>query len=87
MANAKDIVQDPKRAEVIDRLQGSFQRDYDLSKPADRQTLVEGLAECGKAVALSGQTAGLSITFGTDGITGVTVTATPTPVGEIKKDQ
>lgn len=86
MPNANEIVQDPKRAEAIDRLQGSFQKDYDLSKPADRQTLVEGLAECGKAVALTGKTASLSITYGVDGITAVSVNSTPTETAA-KKDE
>ncbi len=81
MANAKEIVQDPKRAEAIERLQKCFERQYDLTKTGDQQALVEGLAEIGKATALTGSSANLNITFGTNGITGITVTSTPTPVG------
>jgi hypothetical protein len=80
MSTPKEIVTDPKRAEAIDHLHGSFVRDYDLSRQADRQALVEGMTELGKHLVTTGMKANLAFSFGSDGIVAVNITSTPSVV-------
>lgn len=80
MANVNEVVQDANRAEALGNLQQLFEKQYDLTTNAGRQALVEGLNELGKHAAATCSTANVSITVGANGLTGLTVGTTPTPV-------
>lgn len=80
MANAKEIIQDPKRAENVDRLQKCFEREYDLTNPNDKMTLVEALGEIGKQAAMTGTKATVSLGFGANGLTGASLSVIPSEV-------
>ncbi|MFX9034989.1 hypothetical protein ABTN36_18415, partial [Acinetobacter baumannii] len=84
---AAEVVQDEKRAAACEHLQKCFERSYDLTKNGDRLTLVEALTEIGKATAMTGKSATLALSFGADGITGVTVTSVPSPAPADIKDK
>lgn len=88
MANAKEVVQDAKRAEHGEKLEKLFEGSYDLTKQPDKQKLVEALGEIGKTAAVTCTDASVSLTFGPNGITGLTVTTTPSePKPGEKKDE
>ncbi len=87
MANSVEVVSDPKRKENCDYLQKCFERSYDLSKNGDKMTLVEAMSEIGKVVAVSASTATLTLSFGQDGITGVSVTSIPKKVPPAKVEE
>jgi len=80
MANVNEVVQDENRAKALGHLQEMFEKKYDLTTNAGRQALVEGLVEIGKHAAQTCSEATVSLTYGANGFTGLTVGAAPTPV-------
>ena len=80
MANVKEVVQDENRAKALGHLQEMFEKGYDLTTNAGRQSLVEGLAELGKHAATTCSNATVNISFGANGITGISIGTTPNPV-------
>ena len=78
--SVKDVVQDEGRANALSKLQDMFEREYDLSNQAQRQTFVEGMLEFAKHAAATGSSASISVTYGGSGLTGINVRAYPTPV-------
>jgi hypothetical protein len=86
MANSVDVVSDEKRRATCTHLQRCFERSYDLSKHGDQMTLVEALTEIGKATALTGSSAVLSLTFGADGVTGLAVNSVLKPAAAENKE-
>lgn len=69
----------PSLAETIERLQGSFQRAYDLSENREKADFVEGLREFAVVIATTSASANLKIETGANGITSLQVIASPTP--------
>lgn len=80
MANAKEIVQDENRAAALGELQNLFEKSYNLNTPAGKQALVEGLKELGKHAAATCSQGTVSLTFGANGLTGISVGTDPIPV-------
>ena len=79
MAQNNDLIQDPKRAAALGELQKAFEKQYDLTRGPERMALVEALAEFGKHAAQTCSQANISITVGSNGMTGLTLATTPTP--------
>ena len=77
MPNPELQENDPALAEVVDQLESMFHRSYNLSEMADAATLAEGLHQLGMHLAQNSQVANVSIGVGANGITSVSVTATP----------
>jgi hypothetical protein len=69
----------PELAELIERWQSKYERVYDLTDTAEQAALYEGLLEAARQIASASSDARVKLNVSNDGVSGLTVTATPIP--------